>query len=317
MATYIVTGTAGFIGFHLAKRLLEQNHKVIGIDNLNDYYDPNLKLSRNAILEQHNNYTFHKADLADYESILQICKNSNPEQIIHLAAQAGVRYSLENPWTYVRSNELGTLNIFEAARHTNIKKIVYASSSSVYGGNEKIPFSEDDPTDHPVSLYAATKKSNEGLAHAYSHLYDITAIGLRFFTVYGPWGRPDMAPWIFTQNILNDIPIRVFNNGKMQRDFTFIQDIVDGITQAMHTDLKTQLFNLGNDDPVELLDFIKVIEKALDKKAILNLEPMQPGDVVRTYADLTKSRKLLNYDPKTNIKEGMKQTVEWFIKNRN
>ncbi|ENN95638.1 UDP-glucuronate 4-epimerase [Methanocaldococcus villosus KIN24-T80] len=314
----LVTGSAGFIGFHLSKYLLENydDVNVIGIDNLNNYYKPILKEKRNEILKNYENYHFIKLDFSDWNSLFENLKNMEIDLIVHLGAQAGVRYSLENPWAYIKSNDMGTLNIFELARKLDIEKVVYASSSSVYGGNKKIPFSEDDRVDKPISLYAATKRSNELMAYTYHHLYGIKMIGLRFFTVYGEYGRPDMAFWKFTKNILLGKPIEVYNYGKMERDFTYISDIVDGIIKSIDKNFDYEIFNLGNDNPTNLEYAISLIEKYLGKKAIKDYKPIQPGDVERTWADLTKSRKLLGYDPKVRIEEGLKRFCEWFLKNK-
>ncbi|CAB3290087.1 UDP-glucuronate 4-epimerase [Methanocaldococcus lauensis] len=313
----LVTGSAGFIGFHLCKYLLEnfEDIKVVGVDNLNNYYNPILKKKRNEILKSYNNYEFIKLDFSNWDELLESLKDKEIDLIVHLGAQAGVRYSLKNPWVYVKSNDLGTLNIFEFARRFDINKVVYASSSSVYGGNKKIPFSEDDRVDKPISLYAATKRANELMAHTYHHLYGIKMIGLRFFTVYGEYGRPDMAFWKFTKNILLGKPIDVYNYGKMMRDFTYISDVVDGIMSAIKKDFEYEIFNLGNDNPVKLEYAISLIEKYSGKKAIKNYLPMQPGDVEKTWADLTKSRKLLDYNPKVSIEDGLKRFVYWFKEN--
>jgi len=312
----LITGSAGFIGFHLCKRILDnyEDINIIGIDNLNNYYNPLLKEKRNEILKKYDNYNFIKLDFSEYDKLVENLNDKNIDLIVHLGAQAGVRYSLENPWAYEKSNLLGTLNIFELARRFDIGKVVYASSSSVYGGNKKVPFSEDDKVDNPVSLYAATKKSNELMAHTYHHLYGTKMVGLRFFTVYGEWGRPDMAFWKFTKNILLEKPIDVYNYGKMMRDFTYISDIVDGILSSIEKDFDYEVFNLGNDNPTELEYAIGLIEKYTGKKAIKNYMPIQPGDVEKTWADLTKSRELLKYNPEIKIEEGLKRFCNW-IKN--
>ena len=313
----LVTGSAGFIGFHLSKYLLENNVdvNVIGIDNLNNYYNPLLKEKRNEILKNYENYEFIKLDFSDWDGLVENLKDKDIDLIVHLGAQAGVRYSLQNPWAYIKSNDMGTLNIFEFARRFDIEKVVYASSSSVYGGNEKIPFSEDDRVDKPISLYAATKRANELMAYTYHHLYGIKMIGLRFFTVYGEYGRPDMAFWKFTKNILLEKPIDVYNYGKMARDFTYVSDIVNGILASIEKDFDYEIFNLGNDNPIELEYAISLIEKYTGKKAIKNYMPIQPGDVERTWADLTKSKKLLGYEPKVPIEEGLRRFVNWFKEN--
>lgn len=323
----LVTGAAGFIGMYTAKRLLEDGHDVVGLDNLNEYYDVRLKYWRLDQIKPFPNFRFVKMDLADRAGVAKLFKDEQFDRVIHLAAQAGVRYSLEAPFDYVDSNLVGMMTILEGCRHNKVKHLVYASSSSVYGMNPKIPFSTSDNVDHPVSLYAATKKSNELMAHSYSHLYGIPTTGLRFFTVYGPAGRPDMAPWLFTEAILNDKPIKVFNNGKMQRDFTYIDDIVEGVVRiADHipageevlTDdpsLSTapyKIFNIGNNQPVELGDFIKAIESACGKTAEKVYLPMQPGDVVRTYADIDSLIDVTGHKPDVSIENGLNQFVTWY-----
>ncbi|NPA61941.1 MAG: NAD-dependent epimerase/dehydratase family protein [Methanococci archaeon] len=314
----LVTGSAGFIGFHLSKYLLDnyEDVKVIGIDNLNNYYNPVLKEKRNEILKNYGNYNFIKLDFSDWDNLVENLKDKDIDLIVHLGAQAGVRYSLKNPWAYIKSNELGTLNIFEFARRFDIGKVVYASSSSVYGGNKKIPFSEEDRVDKPISLYASTKRANELMAYTYHHLYGIKMIGLRFFTVYGEYGRPDMAYFKFAKNILLDKEIEVYNYGNMERDFTYISDVVDGILRAIKKDFDYEIFNLGNSKPVKLMYFIELIEKYLNKKAKKKFLPMQEGDVLRTYADLTKSERLLGYKPKVSIEEGLRRFCNWFLENR-
>lgn len=313
---FLVTGAAGFIGMHTAKRLLEQGHEVIGLDNLNDYYDVRLKHYRLEQLRPYDDFTFVKMDLADREGIASLFKKEQFQRVIHLAAQAGVRYSLENPMAYVDSNLVGHMTILEGCRHNKVEHLVYASSSSVYGMNAKIPFSETDQADNPVSLYAATKKANELMAHSYSKLYKIPTTGLRFFTVYGPAGRPDMAPWLFTEAILEGAPIKIFNHGKMQRDFTYIDDIVEGIVriqlQPPKEDVPYSLFNIGNSQPIKLSRFIKAIETACDKEAEKISMPMQPGDVERTYADTSRLERKVGYKPKTEIEEGITRFVRWY-----
>lgn len=323
---YLVTGAAGFIGNFVAERLCKDGHEVIGLDNLNDYYDPNLKLARLKRIEHFENFTFVKLDLADRENMATLFAEQKFDRVIHLAAQAGVRYSIENPMAYIDSNIVGTATILEGCRHNNVKHLVYASSSSVYGANKKIPFSTDDVVDHPVSLYAATKKSNELMAHTYSHLYDLPTTGLRFFTVYGPWGRPDMAPFLFTDAIANDRSINVFNNGKMQRDFTYIDDIVEGIIRIQNIipsqennkvdegSPNYKIYNIGNNQPVELETFINCIENALGKKANKNYMPMQDGDVVRTYADVTDLENITKFKPQTELQQGINEFVAWYQK---
>src|SRR5699024_9137376 len=313
---YLVTGAAGFIGMYTAKRLLEQGHQVVGLDNLNDYYEPALKDWRLAQLTPFENFRFVKMDLADREGMADLFAKEQFQLVINLAAQAGVRYSVENPFAYVDSNLVGTMTILEGCRHHKVEHLVYASSSSVYGMNDKIPFSEADQVDNPVSLYAATKKSNELMAHSYSKLYGIPTTGLRFFTVYGPAGRPDMAPWLFTEAILNDQPIKVFNHGKMQRDFTYIDDIVEGVIRIQKViptgDIPYRLYNIGNNEPIELSRFIKAIETATGKTAEKIYLNMQPGDVVRTYADIDKLQEAVGYTPTTSIEEGIERFVGWY-----
>lgn len=331
MMRILVTGAAGFVGFHLTSKLLKLGFEVIGIDNLNDYYEIDLKLARLSHLnELKGNFTFYKYDLANKEEIDQLFKKYEFNCVINLAAQAGVRYSLENPLAYIQSNLVGFTNILEACRQYDIKHLIYASSSSVYGANIKMPFSEKDNVDHPVSLYAATKKSNELLAHTYSHLYGLPTTGLRFFTVYGPWGRPDMAYFSFTKKILNNEKINVFNYGDMKRDFTYIDDIVEGIVSLidkppisnenwdrLNPDPATsyvpyQIFNIGNNQPVSLMEFIHTLEELLDKKANIELLPMQAGDVKATYANIDLLQNYVGYKPSTSIKEGLSKFVEWY-----
>lgn len=322
MANLLVTGVAGFIGFHLCQRLLDRGDTVIGIDNINDYYDVSLKHARLDQLNGREGFTFKQLDLADREGMNQLFAEGNFERVAHLAAQAGVRYSLKNPYAYLDSNLVGFLNILEGCRHSQIQHLVYASSSSVYGANKKIPFSVEDNVDYPVSLYAATKKSNELIAHSYSHLYNIPSTGLRFFTVYGPWGRPDMAMFIFTKAILEDKPIDVFNFGKMQRDFTYIDDIVQGVIRTLdripqsgenpQTTAPYKVYNIGNNQPVELLHLIEVLEAALGKPAIKNFMPIQPGDVPMTYADVDALIQDVDFQPNTSIEVGVQRFVEWY-----
>lgn len=316
MNKILVTGSAGFIGYHLCQSLLAQNHQVIGLDNLNDYYDVSLKKSRLQLLETHDNFRFHLVDLNDRAKINELFGKEKFDIVVNLAAQAGVRYSLENPHVYVDSNLVGFLNILEGCRHNPVKHLVYASSSSVYGMNSKIPFSTKDPVEHPVSLYAATKRSNELMAYTYSHLYQIPTTGLRFFTVYGPWGRPDMALFLFTKAILAGKPIPVFNYGKMKRDFTYIDDIVLGIEKVIkHIPSGTppyKLYNIGNNQPVELLHLIEVIEECLETKAVKELLPMQPGDVLTTYADVDDLIADVGFSPNTPIETGVSKFIQWY-----
>lgn len=308
----LVTGAAGFIGFHLSKALLESGHKVIGVDNLNPYYDVSLKNARLEILKDYDRFHFYKVDLQDMEALKKAFTEGEPEVICNLAAQAGVRYSLTDPFSYQKSNLEGFLNILELARNTKTRNLVYASSSSVYGSNRKVPFSVKDRVDNPISLYAATKKANELMAHAYHHLYGVPCTGLRYFTVYGPWGRPDMALFLFTDAILKGRPIDVYNYGKMRRDFTYIDDVVEGTVAALHRPSGYAIFNLGNSKPVELMDFIRVLEMELGMEAEKNLLPIQPGDVPETAADISESREMLGYEPKVSIEEGIKRFVSWY-----
>lgn len=310
--TILVTGSAGFIGFHTAKKLLENGHIVIGADNFNDYYDPSLKEARNAILEAFEGYKLYRGDLSDKSFVEQIFTENKIDKICHLAAQAGVRYSLENPQVYIKSNINAFLNILEAARNYKIKDLVYASSSSVYGNNQKVPFSVSDSVDNPISLYAATKKADELMAHTYSHLFGINTTGLRFFTVIGPYGRPDMAPILFASAISKGEEIKVFNFGKMKRDFTYIDDIVDGILLALENTNGYQIFNLGNNKPVELEYFISCIEKELGKTADKKYMELQPGDVLETFADIEHTKEILGWEPKINTEEAIKCFAEWY-----
>ncbi|HGD3320028.1 TPA: NAD-dependent epimerase [Proteus mirabilis] len=327
---YLVTGAAGFIGFHLIKKLIQQGETVVGIDNLNDYYDVALKEARLNLLNQLDNFSFSFIDLADREKITQLFEAEKFDRVIHLAAQAGVRYSLINPFSYADSNLTGFLTILEGCRHNNVKHLVYASSSSVYGLNDELPFSPHDQANHPVSLYAATKKANELMAHSYSHLYGIPTTGLRFFTVYGPWGRPDMALFKFTKAIINNQPIDIYNHGEMKRDFTYVEDIVEGVTRIADVIPTTQqdwkvstgtpadssapykVYNIGNGSPVNLMDYISALEIHLGKKADKNMLPMQPGDVYTTWADTEDLFKATGYKPQTSVDEGVKQFVDWY-----
>jgi UDP-glucuronate 4-epimerase len=330
MRKILVTGAAGFIGFHLAKRLVELGDEVVGVDNLNDYYDVKLKTDRLEQLEGSANFRFVKLDLAESAAVSELFGRENFDMAVNMAAQAGVRYSLINPYAYVRSNLDGFLSVLEGCRHNGIKHLVFASSSSVYGANTKMPFSVHHNVDHPVSLYAATKKANELMAHTYSSQYGLPCTGLRFFTVYGPWGRPDMALFLFTKAILEDRPIDVFNHGKMKRDFTFIDDITEGVVRVMdrtpepdpgwdgdNPDPATsyapyRLYNIGNNNAVELMDFIETLEGCLGKKAKKNLLPLQPGDVPATYADIDDLARDVGFSPSTPLKEGVVKFVEWY-----
>jgi UDP-glucuronate 4-epimerase len=326
----LITGAAGFIGFHLSLKLLKQDYQITGIDNLNNYYAPGLKQSRLDILSQYNNFNFLKVDIKSKEAVDEIFKGYKPTHVINLAAQAGVRYSIENPYAYIDSNLIGFMNILEACRNYPVEHLLYASSSSVYGGNKVAPFSTNHNVDHPVSLYAATKKSNELMAHTYSHLYGIPTTGLRFFTVYGPYGRPDMAYFSFTKDILAGKPIKVFNHGKMERDFTYIDDIVEGIIKLINRapiankewderkdTLSTsfapyKIYNIGNNNPVPLMRFIKALETALGKEAEKIYFDMQPGDVLSTYADVSDLERDINFKPGTSIEEGLHKFVDWY-----
>lgn len=330
MAKILVTGAAGFIGFHLAKVLLDRGDDVVGLDNLNAYYDVGLKQARLAQLEGYTGFRFIKGDLADREAMATLFREEKFDRVVNLAAQAGVRYSLKNPHAYVDSNLVGFVNILEGCRHNGVKHLVYASSSSVYGANTSMPFSIHHNVDHPVSLYAASKKANELMAHTYAHLYRLPVTGLRFFTVYGPWGRPDMALFLFSKAILEGRPIDVFNHGKMQRDFTYIDDIVEGVVRTLdhtacanpdwsgdHPDPGTssapyRLYNIGNNNPVELLALIQTLENALGKTAEKNLLPMQPGDVPATYADVDDLTRDVGFKPSTSIEDGVAKFVQWY-----
>lgn len=332
MKKILVTGAAGFIGFHLIEKLIKEGNEIVGIDNINDYYDVNLKYSRLAesgickdkVLgndnfvqsEKYDNYKFLKLDITHLALLEDVFRKEHFTHVVNLAAQAGVRYSIENPHVYVQSNIVGFLNILECCRQYKIKHLVYASSSSVYGANTKIPFSEEDRVDHPVSLYAATKKSNELMAHTYSHLYNIPTTGLRFFTVYGPWGRPDMAPMLFANAISEERPIKVFNNGDMSRDFTYVDDIVEGIARCITTlpdnEVQASVFNIGNSQPVKLMDFIACLEKELGVDAKKNFMPMQDGDVKRTWADTSSLEQKVGYKPKVYLGKGVANFVSWF-----
>ena len=311
----LITGTAGFIGFHVAQALLKRGDEVIGLDNFNSYYSVKLKEDRTSLLQQHfPKFYSIRADLHNKQAMENLFDTYTFDVVCNLAAQAGVRYSLTHPHTYVQSNIVGFLNILEACRHHGIPRLVYASSSSVYGGNEQLPFSEKDRVDTPISLYAASKKSNELMAHVYTHLFGLQTIGLRFFTVYGPWGRPDMALWLFTEAILNNKPIEVFNNGEMYRDFTYIDDIVSGVIACIEKPHLSQyeVFNLGNNNSENLMDMICCIEANLQKKAIKEFKPMQPGDVKATYADIEHAQKMLGFEPKTKIQEGIPKFIQWY-----
>lgn len=317
---YFITGSAGFIGFYLAQSLLKQGAEVIGLDNLNDYYEVSLKEERLALLKEHKNFTFIKGDLADKENLLAVFREERPQIVVNLAAQAGVRYSIDNPDAYIQSNIVGFFNILEGCRYFPVEHLVYASSSSVYGGNEKVPFSVEDQVDHPESLYAATKKSNELMAYAYSRLYQIPLTGLRFFTVYGPMGRPDMAYFKFAKKIMADEPIQIYNNGDMLRDYTYIDDIIAGVLAVLCNpparDEKGafyKLYNIGNHHPVKLMDFIRVLEECLGKEAKKEFQPMQKGDVYQTYADVSGLMEDFGFKPDTSVEEGLARFCSWFL----
>ena len=326
----LVTGAAGFIGFHLARRLLKDGYQVVGADNMNPYYEVALKEARLEALKNESNFTFFKLDLSDRTQLEDVFGRMGFDVVVNMAAQAGVRYSIENPYAYVDSNLVGFVNLLECCRHNQVKHLVFASSSSVYGANTKMPFSVHHNVDHPVSLYAATKKANELMAHTYSHLYRLPCTGLRFFTVYGPWGRPDMALFLFTRAILEDKPIKVFNHGKMQRDFTYIDDIIEGVVRVMGrlpeanpkwsgdapdpgtSSAPYKVYNIGNNNPVELIKFIEVIEEVLGKKANMEFMDLQPGDVVATYADVDDLIEDVGFKPETPIAIGIERFVQWF-----
>ena len=330
MNKILVTGAAGFIGFHLCQRLLHRGDQVIGLDNLNDYYDIVLKQARLSQLQQLPNFSFHKLDLANQEGMTQLFATQHFDGVVNLAAQVGVRYSVKNPHAYVQSNLVGFGNILEGCRYSGVEHLVFASSSSVYGANTKIPFSVHDTVDHPLSIYGATKKANELMAHTYSHLYRLPITGLRFFTVYGTWGRPDMAPFLFTKAILENQPIDVFNYGKMRRDFTYIDDIIEGVVRVLDkvpdpdpnwssdtpdpssSNAPYKLYNIGNNQPIELMHFIEVLEDCLGKKAEMNMLPLQPGDVLATYADVDNLVQDVGFKPNTSIEAGIERFVAWY-----
>jgi UDP-glucuronate 4-epimerase len=307
----LVTGAAGFIGMHCVRRLLARGDKVVGVDNLNDYYSVKLKRDRLKLIAQRE-FRFHRLDMANEPALRAVFDKEKPDAVLHLAAQAGVRYSLENPAAYVQSNLVGFANLLECCRRRPPRHLVFASSSSVYGANSKLPYSEADSVDRPVSLYAATKKSNELMAHAYSHLYGLPATGLRYFTVYGPWGRPDMSPMLFAQAIMHGKPIQVFNRGDMQRDFTYVDDIVEGTIRVLDRPAPYAIYNIGNHSPVALTDYIALLERALGKKAKLKLMPMQPGDVKATYADTRALNKAVGFAPSTPLAAGLQRFAGWF-----
>ena len=330
MGRFLVTGCAGFIGYHLAKRLLDNGSELVGLDNLNAYYDPNLKRARLAQLESRPTFRFAKLDLADREAVEHLFQTEKFDVVLHMAAQAGVRYSLTNPFAYVDANLVGFTTVLEGCRHANVRHLVFASSSSVYGANTKMPFSVHDNVDHPLSLYAATKKANELMAHTYAHLYGLPCTGLRFFTVYGPWGRPDMALFLFTERILQDKPIDVYNYGRMHRDFTYIDDAIEAVIRVMDripapssawsgdrpdpgtSSAPYRIYNVGNSQPVELMRLVRVLEASLGKKAKMNLLPLQAGDVLATYADVEDLAHDVGFQPQTSIEEGVERFVRWY-----
>lgn len=318
--TFLVTGAAGFIGYHIAHHLLERGDKVVGLDNMNEYYSPALKRDRLAQLSDYSGFKFHRVDLADFEALTKALAGEKIRKVIHLAAQAGVRHSIENPQVYIQSNLVGHANVLEYCRHLDgFELLSYASSSSVYGGNTKMPFSEADRVDAPISLYAATKKADEIISHAYAHLYHMPQLGFRFFTVYGPWGRPDMAMWLFARAILKNEPIQVFNFGRMRRDFTYIDDIVDGVVRATDNPenafgngVKHRVYNIGNNQPEDLMHMIELLEKSLGKTAQKTLLPLQPGDVPESFADIDAIRRDFGFKPTTPICDGIPLFVDWF-----
>lgn len=325
----LITGAIGFIGYHLTERLLKEGYEVVGIDNINSYYDVRLKYAKLPLLgideenlwpnqlyqsSIHSNFRFSKMDIRDRFQVEELFRKEKFDIVVNLAAQAGVQYSIQNPHTYIENNITGFINLIDAAKTNSVKHFVYASSSSVYGDREDVPFKETDNVDHPISLYAASKKANELMAHTYSHLYGLKTTGLRFFTVYGPWGRPDMAPYIFVKRISEGKPITVFNNGNMERDFTYIDDIVQGVFLVINTesDYNYKVFNIGNSEPVKLMDFIRQIENLLEKKAIIDFQPIRKGDVLRTYSDISHLVKFYAYTPKNNIREGLHNFINWY-----
>jgi len=313
----LVTGGAGFIGYHTSKALLERGDKVIIVDNFNDYYNVNLKKDRIKNLEKDFDFTLENVNISDYEKLKEVFEKHDFDKVCHLAAQAGVRHSIENPFCFVRDNVLGTLNLLELCKDYHIQDFVYASSSSVYGERDEVPFSEEDKVDKPVSMYASTKKTNEEIAHVYHHLYGINCTGLRFFTCYGSWGRPDMAYFLFVENILKEKPIKVFNEGKMRRDFTHVQDTVFSILSSLDKSFPFEIFNIGLGKSINLLDFISEIENCLGKKAEKEMLPMQKGDVTETFADISKAKKMLNYNPQVSLSQGIKEFVDWYTSYNN
>ncbi len=310
--TYLITGSAGFIGYHMAKHLLDSGARVVGVDDFNDYYDQSLKESRNDLLKANNNFKVYRGSISDVNLIKKIFQENTFDIVCHLAAQAGVRYSIKNPYTYIDSNIVGFTNVINEAKNAGVKNFIYASSSSVYGVQEKTPFFEDFDTNKPISLYAATKKANEVIAHSYHHLFGMNCTGLRFFTVYGPWGRPDMAMFSFTKAILAGEAIQVFNNGEMLRDFTYIDDVVSGVVKACEKCYPFEIFNIGNHNPVKLSYMIELLEKELAKESVKEFLPVQPGDVLSTFSDIKKSKELLGWTPAVSIEDGVKKFIEWY-----
>ena len=312
MAKILITGGAGFIGSNAAKKLIDLGNDLVLVDNLNDYYDPELKKNRLKIFLRDYKFKFFKLDITDYKALEEIFKQEKFDKVLHLAAQAGVRYSLDHPFAYEKTNTLGTLNILELCRHYRVNHLVFASSSSVYGNNKKLPFSEEDRVDTPISLYASTKKSNEEMAYVYHHLFGLKCTGLRFFTVYGPWGRPDMALFKFTKNIIADKPIDVNNNGEMFRDFTYIEDIIQGTIKALDNIFPYEIINLARGESIKLMEYIKEVENNLGKEAEKNMRPIPPGDVPATSANISKAKELLNYNPQVSVKQGVKEFINWY-----
>ncbi len=312
MERILITGSSGFIGMHISLNLLNSGYEVCGVDDMNDYYDPYLKEARLKILLDYKNFTFYNADISELKPIKKIFKDFKPQKVVNLAAQAGVRYSLKNPYAYIQSNIIGFTNIIESCRDFNVKGLIYASSSSVYGLNNNIPFSVTDRVDKPISMYAVSKKTNELIAHEYSHLYNLNSTGLRFFTVYGPWGRPDMAMYKFVDKIIKNQKIKIYNHGEMFRDFTYIEDIIDGLRASIESNYKFEIFNLGNSRCEKLMDMVKHIEQELNKSALIEFVDMQPGDVFKTFANISSAKEKLNFNPQTSIRDGIPKFINWY-----